>query len=75
MLSEISHTRKTNTIWFHLYVESKNQNQQNKTTIKTKFIDAEKRLATARGEGDGKVSRMGEGGQKVQTPSFKINKS
>ena len=29
MLSEISQ-RKTNTIWFHLYVESKTQNKQNR---------------------------------------------
>ena len=32
MLSETSQMRKTNTIWFHLYVESKKQmNKYNKT--------------------------------------------
>ena len=35
MLSEISQ-RKTNAIWFHLYVESKKQNKQTVTNLDTK---------------------------------------
>ena len=33
MLSEISQTEKKNTIWFHLYVEAKKINKQNKPEI------------------------------------------
>ena len=36
---------KTNTIWFHLYVESEKENKG------TKFIDTGNRLMVARGDG------------------------
>ena len=55
-----------NTIRSHLYVESKKQ--------KYKLVDTENRLVVARGGGR-RVGKMGEGGQKVQTSSYKINKS
>ena len=41
-----------------------------KTKPNKKLVDTEKRLAVARGGG---VSKMSEGGQKVQTSSYKIN--
>ena len=45
MLNEISQ-RKTNTIWFCLYVESEKQNKQNRN----KLIDTENILIKAAGE-------------------------
>ena len=45
-----------------------------KKNQKTKFIDTENRLVVARGV-EYKVSKMDEGGQKVQTSSYKINMS
>ena len=46
MLSEISQT-KTNIIWFHLYIDSKEQkNKQNRN----KLVDTEKRQIVARRE-------------------------
>ena len=50
MLSEISQTKKDkypNTVLSHLLVESKTSKQKNK------FIDTEKRLVVARGQGVG----------------------
>ena len=59
MLNEISQ-RKTNTIWFHLYVESIKQNKQNKTE--------QKHIHRHRGQTDGchrdggsGMSKIGEG--------------
>ena len=48
MLSEISQ-RKTNTVWSHLYVESKKQNEQTKQN-ENRLIDTDKKLVPARGE-------------------------
>ena len=64
MLSEKTQ-RKANTIWCHLYVESKKQKEINK------LVDAEVRSVVARGSGWG-LGKMDEG---VQTCSYKINKS
>ena len=47
-----------------------NLNKTNKQ--KAEIIDTESRLVITRGRGAG--SKMGEGGQKVQTSSCKINK-
>ena len=44
-----------------------------KTNRKSKLIDTENRLVAAR-DGVG-VGKMGEGNQKVQTSSYKLNKS
>ena len=63
MLSEVSQT-KTNTVWYYLYVESKNQ--ENKTP---KLLENESMIVT------GNHGKMGEDGQKIQTSSYKINKS
>ena len=56
---------KTNTLWSHLYVESR----------ETKFIETEVICVVARGGrcgmGDG---GLGEGGQKIKTSSFKVSK-
>ena len=61
MLSEKSQ-RKTNNVWSHLYMESKKQN-------KTK-TNSEREIRDRRwGEGE-----MEEGGQKIATFCYKINK-
>ena len=59
MLSEISQ-RKTNSVWYHLYVESKKER-------KKELIDTE--------VGGRQRQGLGEGGQKVQNSIYKINKS
>ena len=45
-----------------------------KTKTKTKLTDTENRLVVARGGGR-RVGETDEGGEKVQTSSYKINKS
>ena len=45
-LSEINQLKRS-TIWFHLYVESNEQNKQNRYRL----IDTENRLIAVRGEG------------------------
>ena len=49
-------------------MESKKQNQQNK------LIDADHRLVVAREKSGVEMSEMDEGGQNVQTSSYKISK-
>ena len=51
-------------------MESQKQTKQNKINP----IDTENRVMVARGEGGGVGEEMGEGVQKVQTSSYKINK-
>ena len=61
MLSEISQRkrqRKTNIVWFHLYVESKKTNEQ-MSQNRNRVIDTENKQVLARGDGDG-----GGGGEK-----------
>ena len=48
ILSEVSQT-KTNTIWYHLYVESKNKYKR--TYLLNRFIDLENELTVTSGEG------------------------
>ena len=55
---------RQNTVWYHLYMES----------LKTDLIETEDRLVVARGR-SWTVAEMCEGGPKVQTSSFKTNKS
>ena len=62
MLSEISQTEKTNTVWSHLYVESK----------KTELIETENSLVVARG-GSWEVNERSEGGWRVQTFRYEIS--
>lgn len=63
-------SEKDKTAWFHLYVECKNQNKQNKTHIhKTQRTD--QWLPEGRGVG----GEMGEADQEVQTANYKISKS
>ena len=52
-------------------MESKTKNNQ---TITTELIDTENRFMVTRG-GEWVVGKMGEGGQKIETCSYKINKS
>ena len=51
-------------------MESKKKKKRKKE--KTKFIETESRLVIARGRGG--VGEMGEGGQSVQTSSYKMSK-
>ena len=58
-------------------MESKGKKTQppaKKATAKTELIDTENRLVVTRG-GEWVVGKMCEGGQKIQTCSYKINKS
>ena len=65
MLNEISQTEKDKCCIISFYVESKKQ--------KPELIDTENRLVVVRGREWG-MGETGEGGQKVQTSSYKINK-
>ena len=60
MLTEVSQ-RKTNPIWPHLYLESEK---------KFKLIETTSRLVVV----GGAVRWMGEGGQRIQTSSYNMNK-
>ena len=66
LLSEISQTEKDKNCMIHLYVKSKKRRQSKKKKNQT----CRTSLPEGRGEGGG----IGEGGQKVQTSSYKINK-
>ena len=59
MLSEINQT-KTNTVWFHLSVESETNEQQQKHKPE-RLIDTENKQMVARGEEDGGLSEIGKG--------------
>ena len=65
MSSEIRQTRKTNTIYSHFFVVSKQIN---------KLVDIGEQTGGCRRQGV-RVDEMGEGNQKIQTSSYKINKS
>ena len=62
MLSEVSHT-KTNTLHFHLFVESKKKKirQMNKYNKPEKDIDTENKLVVTRTERSRGRSKIGEG--------------
>ena len=64
LLSKICQKRKTNTVWFQLYVESKKQNKQNK-----RETDRGCRRERVKG------SEAGKANQELQTCSYRINKS
>ena len=49
-------------------------NLKPKPKTKSKLIDTENKSVVARG-GDSDMGKMGKGSQKVQTSSYKINKS
>ena len=67
MLSEISHT-KTNTVWYHLYVESKKQSKLVNITERNRLT--ENKLVVSGGR-----EKIGEEGDwEVQTTTYKINK-
>ena len=62
MLSEISQT-KTNTVWFHSYLDFKKQNKwTNKKRDKNPDLDTEDKLVVARREGDGVMGEVDKGG-------------
>lgn len=52
MLTEISQ-KKTNTIWFHLYMEFKNKTKKNKDKPKDRLLTLENKLMVIR---EGEVS-------------------
>ena len=58
--SEISQMEKDNTIWFHLYVESKNK-QMNKQK-ENKLINTKNKQVAAKGGWGGGMSEIGEEG-------------
>ena len=60
--------RKSNTVWYHFYVESKNKQR------KWKLINAENRLTVAK-DRCGEMGKMAECTQKVQTSNYKADKS
>ena len=66
-LSEISQT-KTNTVWYHLYVES---NKYNKLMNITKE-NIENKLMVTNGEREGRRGSIGVEDQEVQTFMYKI---
>ena len=68
VLSEITQTEKDKYRTIS-HVESKNKNKKKR---KTKLIDTENILVDARG-GEVGAEEMGEGNQKVQASSYKIN--
>ena len=57
--------RKTNTVWSHLYVESKKNKKQ--------IHRNRDQICGCQKQGGG-VGELDEGGQKVQTSGYKINK-
>ena len=52
MLSEISQTEK-DTVWYHLYVESKKYNKLVNTTKKRRLTDTENKLMVTSGKREG----------------------
>ena len=60
MLSEISQ-RKTNTVWYHLYVESKKYNKLVNITKRSRPTDIENKLVVTSGEGYGRMGEIGKG--------------
>ena len=72
-ISEIN-SRKTNTVWFHIYVESRKQSKwTNMKKQKQNYRYREQMVD--RGEGGGGKKVIDEGDQEVQTSTCKINKS
>ena len=75
MLSEISETEKDKYCMISLICIIQKQNKKKKKNLSS-FIDTESRLVVARSGGRGEgLGKMGEGGQKVQTSSYTVNKS
>lgn len=70
MLSEIRQ-RKTNTVLFHLYVESK---KQNKHTYRNRVINTENKPVLQRKAGRG-MDEPGERDWEEQTSNYEMNKS
>ena len=68
-LSEISQ-RKTNTVWFHLSVESEKTNQLSKQASRNRPLYTENKLMVAGGEGGEGMDTMGEGEWEVQASSY-----
>ena len=53
ILSEVSQKRKTNTIWYHLYVESKIVHKWTYLLNRNRLTDIENRVMVAKEEGKG----------------------
>ena len=66
-----SKSKNTNTVWFHLYIESKKTTTTNK---KNKSIDTENRMAVVRMEEVWEKGKTDEGDQEVQTYKIKVIK-
>ena len=64
---------KTNTVWFHLYVESKIQNKWKKHNKANSHRENKEMVAGM--EVVGGMSKIGEGDSEVQPSSYNINES
>lgn len=58
MLSEISHMKKANTVWFHSYVESEKQDKSMNRTEQNRLTDAKNKQVVARGKRIGGMSEI-----------------
>ena len=72
MLSEISQ-RKTNTLCYHLHVESKKIKQTN-ICYKTETDSKIREQSSGYQWGEGRRGEVGVGGEQIQTTMYKINK-
>ena len=78
VLSDISHKEKEKYLWFHLYVDLKknpNPHTHTHTHTHTQRIHRYREQIGSCQRNGYVVEEMGEVGQKVQTSSYKINKS
>ena len=71
-LSEISHT-KTNTVRYHLYVESKRNNNLVHVTKRSRLTDKENKLVGTSGEREGGRGNIGVGDEEFQTTRYEIS--
>ena len=55
ILSEVSQTEKTNIIWYHLYVESK-ENDRNELTYKIQIDPQKTNIWLPKGKGGGGIN-------------------
>ena len=61
ILHEVSQKKKTNTVWYHLYMESKIWHAEIYPWNRSRFVDIKKRLVSASGERDGRGKDWGFG--------------
>ena len=57
ILSEVSHIGKTNILWYHLYVKSKNNT--NESIHKTETYNVKNKLVVTKGDKEGGRDKLG----------------